>query len=89
MDNFTFGMFGELSCYEDRMEFEAWLEATEGVGEMEPSEERWVEPFDWTDILQRHRDDADALEREYQAEMEEARAEAEWSRWEAYYAQWE
>lgn len=43
MDNFTFGMFGELSSYEDRMEFNAWLEATEGVGEMEPSDEDWEE----------------------------------------------
>lgn len=90
MDNFTCGMFGELSSYEDRMEFEAWLEATEGVGEAVPSEEGWVEPFDWTDILQRHRDDADALEREEEAERQEALAEAEWCcRWEAYYAQWE
>ena len=43
MDNFTFGMFGELSSYEDCMEFEAWLEATEGVGEIEPSDEDWEE----------------------------------------------
>lgn len=27
MDNFTFGMFGELATYEDRAEYEAWLEA--------------------------------------------------------------
>jgi hypothetical protein len=27
MDNFTFGMFGELADYEERAEYEAWLDS--------------------------------------------------------------
>lgn len=32
MDHFTFGMFGELQDYEDRLEYEEWLDQTETQG---------------------------------------------------------
>lgn len=33
MDTFTFGMFGELETYEDRREYEEWLDSMEGEDE--------------------------------------------------------
>ena len=45
MDNCTFGMFAEADAYDARRE----------------TEENWVEPMDWNDILdknQRHLDEA-------------------------------
>jgi hypothetical protein len=82
MDAFTHGMFGELQSYEDRAEFESWLDSVEGTAA--------VEPLDWTDVLQRHNDAADALEMEYAgAARQEEQEEADWNKWESYYAQWE
>jgi hypothetical protein len=77
MDAFTHGMFGELQSYEDRAEFESWLDSVEGAAA--------VEPLDWTDILQRHNDAADALEMEYAGatweeidEQERCKEESDW-----------
>lgn len=82
MDAFTHGMFGELQSYEDRKEFEAWLDSMDDAVA--------VEPLDWTDTLQRHNDAADALEMEYAgAARQEEQEEADWDRWESYYVQWE
>lgn len=42
MDAFTHGMFGELQSYEDRAEFESWIDSTDAIGEAEPNEDEEV-----------------------------------------------
>lgn len=54
MDNFTFGMFADAAAYDAARE--------EIIREQ--NEENWVEPMDWTDVLNNHNRGLDALERE-------------------------
>lgn len=73
MDHLPFGMFADADAYDAREEMGGER------GDNTPAEE-WVEPMDWTDILEKHNkalDEANAA-----AEAAEADADADW--WEDY-----
>ena len=46
MDAFTPGMFGELQSYEDRAEFEAWLDSIDGVIPVESPKDKVARLFE-------------------------------------------
>lgn len=50
MDAFTPGMFGELQNYEDRAEFEAWLDSVDGVVPVEVAEVAEMTEEEWDEI---------------------------------------